>query len=74
MLFRSLKRKTGARGLRSVFESILNDLMFDIPSDCTIEKIVVTEDSVVNNTKPLIRTNKKRKPIQLKSDDLKKAE
>ena len=70
----TLKRKTGARGLRSVFESILNDLMFDIPSDCTIEKIVVTEDSVVNNTKPLIRTNKKRKPIQLKSDDLKKAE
>ena len=48
--------------------------MFDIPSDYTIEKIVVTEDSVVNNTKPLIRTNKKRKPIQLKSDDLKKAE
>lgn len=70
----TLKRKTGARGLRSVFESILNDLMFDIPSDCTIEKIVVTKDSVVNNTKPLIRTNKKRKPIQLKSDDLKKAE
>lgn len=70
----TLERKTGARGLRSVFESILNDLMFDIPSDCTIEKIVVTEDSVVNNTKPLIRTNKKRKPIQLKSDDLKKAE
>ena len=70
----TLERKTGARGLRSVFESILNDLMFDIPSDCTIEKIVVTEDSVVNNSKPLIRTNKKRKPIQLKSDDLKKAE
>ena len=70
----TLERKTGARGLRSVFESILNDLMFDIPSDCTIEKIVVTEDSVVNNTKPLIRTNKKRRPIQLKSDDLKKAE
>ena len=70
----TLERKTGARGLRSVFESMLNDLMFDIPSDCTIEKIVVTEDSVVNNTKPLIRTNKKRKPIQLKSDDLKKAE
>lgn len=70
----TLERKTGARGLRSVFESILNDLMFDIPSDYTIEKIVVTEDSVVNNTKPLIRTNKKRKPIQLKSDDLKKAE
>jgi len=64
----TLERKTGARGLRSVFESILNDLMFDIPSDYTIEKIVVTEDSVVNNTKPLIRTNKKRKPIQLKSD------
>lgn len=69
----TLERKTGARGLRSVFENILGDLMFSVPSDCTIEKIVVTEDCVKNNTSPLIRTDKTRKPVILHSEDLKKA-
>ena len=69
----TLERKTGARGLRSVFENILGDLMFSVPSDCTIEKIVVTEDCVKNNTSPLIRTDKNRKPVILHSEDLKKA-
>ena len=69
----TLERKTGARGLRSVFEAVLGDLMYRVPSDYTIEKIVVTEDSVRSNTQPLIRTNKKREPIQLTQDKLKKA-
>lgn len=69
----TLERKTGARGLRSVFENILGDLMFSVPSDCTIEKIVVTKDCVKNNTSPLIRTDKTRKPVILHSEDLKKA-
>ena len=69
----TLERKTGARGLRSVFENILGDLMFSVPSDCTIEKIVVTEDCVKNNTSPLIMTDKNRKPVILHSEDLKKA-
>lgn len=69
----TLERKTGARGLRSVFEAILNDLMFSIPSDYKIEKVVITEDCVKNGAKPLIRTNKNRKPIQLRSQDLKNA-
>ena len=69
----TLERKTGARGLRSVFENILGDLMFSVPSDCTIEKIVVTENCVKNNTSPLIRTDKNRKPVILHSEDLKKA-
>ena len=69
----TLERKTGARGLRSVFEAILGDLMFRVPSDYTIEKIVVTEDSVRNNSQPLIRTNKKREPLNLTNGDLKNA-
>lgn len=70
----TLERKTGARGLRSVFEKTLNDLMYSIPSDYSIEKVVVTEDSVKNDSAPLIRTNSKRKPIQLHSNDLKNAQ
>jgi len=69
----TLERKTGARGLRSVFEKVLGDLMFTVPSDYTIEKIVVTEDSVKNETKPLIRTNPNRKPVDLTSGNLKNA-
>lgn len=46
----TLERKTGARGLRSVFESVLKDLMFKAPSDYTIEKVIITEDSVTKVT------------------------
>ena len=59
----ALERKTGARGLRSVFEKILGDLMFTVPSDYSIEKIVVTEECVKNNTKPLIRTNNAKESV-----------
>ena len=69
----TLERKTGARGLRSVFEKILGDLMFSVPSDYTIEKIVVTEECVKNGTSPLIRTDKNRKPVELNSKILKDA-
>ena len=69
----TLERKTGARGLRSVFEGILNELMYEIPSDFTIESVTITEDCVKNGAKPLIRTNKKRRPIVLHSNDLKNA-
>ena len=69
----TLERKTGARGLRSVFEKVLGELMFTVPSDYTIEKIVVTEDCVKNGTKPLIRTDKNRKPVELDSKKLKEA-
>ena len=69
----TLERKTGARGLRSVFEAVLGDLMFTVPSDYSIEKIVVTEDSVKNSTQPLLLTNKSRKPIVLHAKDIKNA-
>ena len=66
----TLERKTGARGLRTVFESILNDLMFRVPSDYTIEKIIITKECVTGESAPLLRTNKKRKPVELRADEL----
>ncbi len=42
----TIERKTGARGLRSVIEGILQKIMFEIPSDDTVEKIVITADTV----------------------------
>ena len=42
----ALARKTGARGLRAICESTLQDAMFDVPSDLDVTKVVVTKDSV----------------------------
>ena len=47
-------KKTGARGLRAILERIMTDVMFDIPSDETIEKCVITKDAVLGNSKPLV--------------------
>lgn len=45
---------TGARGLRGIMESILKNLMFETPSDDTIEKIIITKDVVSSNAQPQI--------------------
>ena len=54
---RAIDLKIGARGLRSVVENIMNDIMFEVPSDKTIQKIVVTAEGIRNQTGPrIIRT------------------
>ena len=50
---KAIKRKTGARALRSILEKILLDSMFDLPSLQSVEEVVVNEDSVDKDTKPL---------------------
>lgn len=67
----TLERKTGARGLRSIFESVLTDLMFKTPSDYTIEKIVITQDTVRNGAEPVILRNAKKKQKTITASSLK---
>ena len=43
---KALERKTGARGLRSVMESILLPIMYEVPTDATIIRVTVDEDTV----------------------------
>ncbi len=50
----AMERKMGARGLRSVVENIMNDIMFEAPSDPTIKKVMITEDGIRNGTGPVI--------------------
>lgn len=69
----TLERKTGARGLRSVFESVLTDLMFKAPSDYTIEKIIITEDTVRNGEEPIILRNPNKEPKNITANSLKNA-
>ena len=49
---KAIEMKIGARGLRSVMEGIMTDIMFSVPSEDDIEKIIITADCVKNNTSP----------------------
>lgn len=51
---KALERKTGARGLRSIMEHIMMDVMYEIPSDDTIEACVITKEAVEGTSQPLI--------------------
>ncbi|MGA1513867.1 MAG: ATP-dependent Clp protease ATP-binding subunit ClpX, partial [Methylophilaceae bacterium] len=51
---KALDRNTGARGLRSILEETLQDIMFDIPSDKTIEKVIIDEKTITEKSKPIL--------------------
>lgn len=63
---KAIERKTGARGLRAIMEETLSDLMFETPSNYTVEKITVTEDTVLNGAEPEFVYNEERKPVKIK--------
>ena len=63
---KTLERHTGARGLRALMEEILTPFMYEVPSDYTIEKMVVTADTVNQGAKPEITCNPDRKPVKIK--------
>ena len=49
---KAIERKTGARGLRSIFEKIMNEVMYEIPSRENVSKCIVTEETVNNGNEP----------------------
>jgi ATP-dependent Clp protease ATP-binding subunit ClpX len=51
---KAMERKTGARGLRSILEHVLLDIMYDLPSLENVAKVVVDEAVIRGETKPLI--------------------
>ena len=51
---KAIERKTGARGLRSIIEGIMLDVMFDLPSRDDITKCVITKETVINNSVPTL--------------------
>ena len=69
----TLERKTGARGLRSVLEGVLTDLMYEIPSDPTVEKVIITEDTVKFGKEPIILKNPSKEKKVLTSSSIKNA-
>ena len=51
---KAIERKTGARGLRSIIEEIMRDIMFDVPSKPNIKKCIITKETVLNNEGPTL--------------------
>lgn len=60
---KAIQRKTGARGLRSIIEDIMRDIMFDIPSNPKIEKCIITKQTVENKEPPKIIINNNKKEV-----------
>lgn len=63
---KTLEKKTGARGLRSIMESVLLPVMYEVPGDKTIEKVIFTADSVKNGAPPELVKNKNSKRFNKK--------
>ncbi|MBM4197811.1 MAG: ATP-dependent Clp protease ATP-binding subunit ClpX [Gammaproteobacteria bacterium] len=66
---RAMQRKTGARGLRTILESVLLDTMYDLPSTSNARKVVVDEAVILGETRPYViyesdETSSSRKPVE----------
>lgn len=62
---KAIEEKTGARGLRSILENVLRDLMFKIPSEPTIEKVIITGATIKDPSNVNIIHNQQRKPLEM---------
>lgn len=58
---KTLEKKTGARGLRAILEKTLLPIMYTIPSDDSIVKVIITKDCVENGAKPLTEVGSRKK-------------
>jgi ATP-dependent Clp protease ATP-binding subunit ClpX len=57
---KALKRGTGARGLRSILETMMTDIMYDLPTRDDVREIVITKEAITEGTSPLIVTERAR--------------
>ena len=57
---RAAKRGTGARGLRSILEDVMTDIMFDLPERDDVREVVITKESITEGRPPLIVTERAR--------------
>jgi ATP-dependent Clp protease ATP-binding subunit ClpX len=51
----ALERKTGARGLRSIMESILLDIMYELPSYKNVEEVIISKEVIEGTSKPILK-------------------
>ena len=69
---RSFERKTGARGLRAIMESVMMDAMFEVPSDMNVKECIITEEAVLGEEQPKLILNNDEVKLLPKRKKLKK--
>ena len=65
----AFERKTGARGLRSIMEKAMMDVMFQIPSDDTIEECVITKGAVEGTSEPVLIRHEVMRKTRLQAQE-----
>ena len=65
---KAIERKTGARGLRSIFEKTMTDIMFEIPSRDDVERCIVTKSTIEDESNPTLVIGEKQKTIKSEAD------
>jgi ATP-dependent Clp protease ATP-binding subunit ClpX len=63
----ALHRKTGARGLRSIIEQVMLDVMYDLPGNEKISKCIITKDSITGEGKPILEEGERKKKAESKA-------
>ncbi len=63
---KALERKTGARGLRSIMEEALTDVMYDIPSRKNVEKCILDKEAITAGSEPALVVNETKKALSPK--------
>ena len=61
---KAIERETGARGLRAIVEEFINPIMYEIPTELTVEKCVITADVVNGTVAPEYVYNENRQPLK----------
>ena len=64
----ALKRKTGARGLRSIIEEVMCNVMYDVPSRSDVNKCIVTRECILNKDEPILVTSGERAKAKKKEE------
>jgi len=70
----AMKRKTGARGLRAILENVMLDLMYDVPSQDNISEVVINEDVILGEGKPIMVYSKQPDKVQIDNAQVEKVQ
>ncbi len=65
----ALKQRTGARGLRTIIEEVLLDIMYEVPSRTDVKKVMINGDVITSHNKPLLVTRSDRSTAAYSEDE-----
>ena len=65
---KAMERKTGARGLRSILEAVLLEIMYDIPSESSVAKVIIDENVINGLSEPILIYENQDQPQKASSE------